>query len=324
MDQDNQLSVDINLADAETLTQLQGVGGRLAERIIEARPFESIDDLTRVRGISDKDLERLRPFLTISAATALTEAVEEVVNDTIETATEVESEDVVEAVDEVEILESAAEPEVVTETIIESVDDDVIALEAADEIEGVQEEEDEAVLEELEPVEETPAPVAPPAYITRGGACSLIFLSGLVTLVLAIVITLGILSTFNNRRLSYASPNQIAALQAEAESLSTQANILAEDIDSLRTRMDNLEALSGQVSEMQTEFADLQEEIVNLQATVASNQEEFDLLVAQLEVISENIDELGDQTERSEGFLEGLRSLLDNLFPETPEVEESP
>ena len=65
MDQENQISIDINSADEKSLTELQGVGAHLARRIIEERPFATIDDLTRVRGISEKDVERLRPFLSI-------------------------------------------------------------------------------------------------------------------------------------------------------------------------------------------------------------------------------------------------------------------
>ena len=64
---ENMQKIDLNLADEEALTQLTGVGPRLAQRIIEARPFESVDDLIRVRGISEKDVERLRPQVTVGS-----------------------------------------------------------------------------------------------------------------------------------------------------------------------------------------------------------------------------------------------------------------
>lgn len=51
-----QMVVDVNRADAEELTQLPGIGPKLAEAIIEERvangPFISPDDLARVPGIS--------------------------------------------------------------------------------------------------------------------------------------------------------------------------------------------------------------------------------------------------------------------------------
>ncbi|HIE57760.1 MAG TPA: helix-hairpin-helix domain-containing protein, partial [Anaerolineales bacterium] len=55
MSQNEYPLIDINTANEETLTQLTGVGPQLAKRIAEARPFFSVDDLTRVRGIGDRD-----------------------------------------------------------------------------------------------------------------------------------------------------------------------------------------------------------------------------------------------------------------------------
>jgi competence protein ComEA len=63
--------VDVNHATAEDLQRLPGVGPAMAARIIAAReekPFRSVDDLRRVRGIGAKTLERLRPFVTADAA----------------------------------------------------------------------------------------------------------------------------------------------------------------------------------------------------------------------------------------------------------------
>ena len=51
---------DINSASAEDLEELDGIRPFYAERIIEARPFESVDDLTRVKGIGDKTLEKIK------------------------------------------------------------------------------------------------------------------------------------------------------------------------------------------------------------------------------------------------------------------------
>ena len=55
--------VDLNTADDGALQALPGVGPALAARIIrerEDRPFESLDDLSRVRGIGPATLQRLR------------------------------------------------------------------------------------------------------------------------------------------------------------------------------------------------------------------------------------------------------------------------
>ncbi len=59
--------VDVNRADWPELVQLPGVGQVLAERVIAERErggeFRSHDDLSRVRGIGPRTLERIRPYL---------------------------------------------------------------------------------------------------------------------------------------------------------------------------------------------------------------------------------------------------------------------
>jgi competence protein ComEA len=61
---------DINSATWVEFRQLDGIGETLAHRIVEDReqngPFQSIDDLRRVRGIGPKTLERIRPWLEIT------------------------------------------------------------------------------------------------------------------------------------------------------------------------------------------------------------------------------------------------------------------
>ena len=61
--------VNVNTADAPQLETLPGIGPVLAERIIAEReqngPFTTIDDLTRVDGISVTTIEELRPLVTV-------------------------------------------------------------------------------------------------------------------------------------------------------------------------------------------------------------------------------------------------------------------
>jgi len=54
--------LDINLATTEQLQGVPGIGRVLAERIIDARPFRSADELQRVKGIKSKKYQQLRPY----------------------------------------------------------------------------------------------------------------------------------------------------------------------------------------------------------------------------------------------------------------------
>lgn len=59
--------LDLNSATVEQLVSLNGVGEVLAQRIVDYRQqhkrFKSLDELSQVKGIGDKKLEQLRPFL---------------------------------------------------------------------------------------------------------------------------------------------------------------------------------------------------------------------------------------------------------------------
>jgi len=62
--------VDVDVAAAEDLDRLPGIGPALAARIVEDReargPFGSLDALQQVRGIGPVLAERLRPHVTFS------------------------------------------------------------------------------------------------------------------------------------------------------------------------------------------------------------------------------------------------------------------
>lgn len=55
--------VDLNRATVEELASLDGIGPKLGARIVAARPFVTVEDLARVRGVGRRRLARLRPRL---------------------------------------------------------------------------------------------------------------------------------------------------------------------------------------------------------------------------------------------------------------------
>ena len=62
-------SIEINRATLDQLMQLPGIGPRYAEAILKYRqergPFTSVEQLTLVRGIGPKTLEKIRPFVKV-------------------------------------------------------------------------------------------------------------------------------------------------------------------------------------------------------------------------------------------------------------------
>ena len=61
--------VNINSASVEQLSELPGVGEKLAARIVEHRqkqgPFKSTQELMNVKGIGEKNLQKLQPYLSV-------------------------------------------------------------------------------------------------------------------------------------------------------------------------------------------------------------------------------------------------------------------
>ena len=61
--------ININAATSQELQTIRGVGPALARRIIEYRRtsgrFSTVDDLTNVKGIGEKTLEKIRGSITV-------------------------------------------------------------------------------------------------------------------------------------------------------------------------------------------------------------------------------------------------------------------
>jgi len=65
--------IDINSASADELMSLNGVGEATAKKIIAGRPYSSVDDLAKA-GVSKSTISKIRPQVTVGAASATTQA----------------------------------------------------------------------------------------------------------------------------------------------------------------------------------------------------------------------------------------------------------
>lgn len=66
--------VNLNTASAEQLTAVPGIGVKLAARIVEHRQkngsFKNVQELMNVKGVGEKSLVKLEPFLSTGSADA--------------------------------------------------------------------------------------------------------------------------------------------------------------------------------------------------------------------------------------------------------------
>ncbi|MGC2062588.1 MAG: helix-hairpin-helix domain-containing protein [Thermodesulfovibrionales bacterium] len=61
--------VDINTASQKDLEVIKGIGPATAKKIIENRPYKSVDELSKA-GISAKKIDALKPFVSVGPAAA--------------------------------------------------------------------------------------------------------------------------------------------------------------------------------------------------------------------------------------------------------------
>lgn len=63
--QSPQSVLDLNTASKKELQSIKGTGPVLAERIIAGRPYRTVDDLLKVKGIGLRKLENIRPYFVV-------------------------------------------------------------------------------------------------------------------------------------------------------------------------------------------------------------------------------------------------------------------
>lgn len=80
--------VNLNTATQAELEALPGVGEKMAQEIIKARPLKSVDDLKNIKGVGDAKFKKLQSLVVVESAptTAAVETVKTTTQKVTETA----------------------------------------------------------------------------------------------------------------------------------------------------------------------------------------------------------------------------------------------
>ena len=336
--------ININTASEEELVELPGIAKGLAARIVQYRekvhPFEEVEDLAAVPGISERMVTQLTDFIAVSTNGSSQETAA-----VVEAATLASSNGVVEDVPLMEVDVEADLP--VLDDAIETDDADIeeaeaMVSDAADDLdeaidaipEVVQVAADSADTAAEPAVSEQTAPspaFAPapaPAPAREGIDWLAAFLGALLGLALAMIIgyfaflqpmqqeqadLMQSIETGSERvnQIEGVVNSRIDTLNADVGSLATDSDArfgaLNSEISTINTEydaiLDSIEAINGQIVEAEAALTSLEE------TTVALSEVDAELMAAD-QVLGEQITELNEVTAVFDGFLVNLRDLL--------------
>ena len=271
----DQLLETLNNASRDELTSLPGIGPALAERILAARPFETLEAAQTVKGVSANLLERLMD----TPASHLDPM-------------------------------PAPKPLVADEAPAESRLDEIKntlskkGQAARETMSGLGESARKQRQAARQAVEALPEKFEQSS--TSRGPLWTTLVSSAVTALVAILLTLAVLGGINGS-LKSATGSQYRILQSEISQLTTQADTLQQDLDGLRTRVDTLEGLGERTVALEK----AQEQLA---ADLEATNQQVTALQTEVTSLNEKVVQQEERTQRFETFLRELQTLLGNLF----------
>lgn len=311
--------IDINLADADTLTTIAGIGPALAQRIVEYRetvhPFEEVIELAAVPGISEKMVRSFEDAVTVASFSQVTAVPLQ--------PDEPEDMLLLEAPEPVALLTT---PEPPADEDVEMVETPVEADDPIDEIEEAAVVTETAVPQPDSPViEEIPlaeprfampdpdlmatAPAQPPvdwnAKAQRRGCISTL-LGATFGAILGAVLTLALLAALNNGSLTYSESDTAIRRQLDTEIISR-----TNELNQLSTRVSLVATSEAEANQMLE--SDLAAANEALNEELANNGQIISYLATRSGDLELRLQDVAGAADTFTGFLDGLRFLLDDL-----------
>jgi len=337
--------VNLNTAETDELAQVPGIGPALAERIVAARPFTSFDDVQRVSGIGPSTLGKIAPYATVEeAVSVVTEASPaELIPEGLGFVDTAPFED--EGIHRVAEVPADLIPLPPLPVVPPWDEDEAEALVGESVPEALPAtEEAQAVVPPPLPQTPPPLPEEPPEMtaaapsstlraqskpeaarpvgtpstgkpVTRAQLAWVSFGVFAATLIISLALILGILAGINGG-LSFATPGDVARVSREVGALQGEIETLEQSLNSTQTRLNNLETLSGRIQALETAKGDLQSEVETLATQAEALDTRLKDLVQETTTLSTQMESVQAQSERVQQVMDGLRDLLNNLFPE--------
>ena len=316
-----QLLALFNEASRDELTALSGIGPALADRLIAARPFESLSKAKEVSGITAKLLDRL---VEADPEADSPPAVMDQVMEYIQTEDEKHT-------DEVFVEETLTDP--VSQYVDEDKDAPVPQDGNVSSAEARLSDFREAFKEKSQALgdglTELGANVGKRGKATmqsvgeisdkieqstkNRGQFWMILVSSTITALVSIMLTLAVLGGINGS-LKFTTGSQYAVIQREAAQIVSQVDMLRQELDGLRGRVDKLEGFGERT-------AALEQAQEQLAAEVQTASQQVSDMENQVIALNEKITQQEERTQRFDSFSKELQTLLGSLFAPQGETQ---